>query len=201
MLHMSRCGVSSTTHSTGRRPPAALQGPVEQDTSPIFLAPTSSRGSTHRLGASTPREQTLRLGSVLPPWQQGASFMYQDSAALSRHRLRPSAASGHTGRTLVDLLPGAQEGHRQDARICRPPLPERVHQVRALQDGGATHSSPAPSSQRLHHQDRHQRLLPSLHPPPQGQQVHAVHVGGSEVRVHRHALRLSSSPLGWPRRC
>ena len=165
MLHGSRCGVSSTTHFASRRPPAALQGQVEQDPPPVSLASTSSRRGTHRLGTSTPRESTLRLCSALPSGQQGASLLYQDSAALSRHWLRPSASGGHTGRALVDLLPGAQEGHRQDARMCRPSCDERVHQVRALQDGGATHSSPASSPQRLHHQDRHQRLLPSFSPP------------------------------------
>ena len=153
MPYVSGCGVSDTAHSTGRRPPVALQGPVEQDPSPISMAPSGSRRGTHRLGASTPRESTLRLSSALPSRQQGASGMYQDSSTLSRHWLRPSVASGHTGRALVDLLPGAQEGHRQDARMCRPSLPERVHQVRALQNGGATHSSSASSPQRLHDQD------------------------------------------------
>ena len=31
------------------------------------MAPSGSRGGTHRLGASTPRESTLRLSSALPP--------------------------------------------------------------------------------------------------------------------------------------
>ena len=146
MLHVSRRGVSGTTHFASRRPLAALQGQVEQDSPPVSLAPTSSRRGTHRLGSSTPREHSIRFSSALPSWQQGTDRMHQDSSALPLHRLRPSATSGHTGRALVDLLSGAQEGHRQDARMCRPPLHERVHQVRALQDGGATHSSSAPST-------------------------------------------------------
>ena len=166
MQHVSGCGVSGTAHSTGRRPSAALQGPVEQDSLPVTLAPTSSRRGTHRLGSSTSREQAVRFSPSLPTRQQGAGGLYQDSAALPRHRLRPSASGGHYRRPVVDLLPGAQERYRQDARMCRPPLHKRVHQVRALQDGGATYSGPAPSSQRLHHQDRHQRLLSLLPPQP-----------------------------------
>ena len=63
-----------------------------------------------------------------------------------------------------------------------------------IQDGGLTHDLAAPSPQRLHHQGRSQRLLHAL-PHRRGRpEVHAFHVGGQEVSVHRHAIRLSSDP-------
>ena len=53
--------------------------------------------------------------------------MLQDSATLSRYPVRSGSVSGHLGRPLVDLLPCAQERHRQDARMCRPAEAQRVH--------------------------------------------------------------------------
>ena len=171
-------GLPAASYSTSRRPTAALQGSVDQDSPPYSMAHSSSRWSAHRLGASTPREQAIRLSSSVQAGQQRAVGMLQDSATLSRYPVRSGSVSGHLGRPLVDLLPCAQERHRQDARLCRPAADERVHQVRALQDGRAPHSRSNAPPQRLHDEDRHQRLLSPLSPPTARQPIHAVHVGG-----------------------
>ncbi len=110
----------TTSYSTSRRPAATLQGSVDQGSLPYSMAHSSSRWSAHQLGASTPKEQAIRLCSVVQAGQQGAVGMLQDFAALSRYPVCSGSVSEHLGRPLVDLLPCAQERHGQGARLCRP---------------------------------------------------------------------------------
>ena len=93
----------------------------------------------------------LRLGKILGRQAQGAPILPGHSAALPRHRLGPPSGGSvrHSG-SVVRLLPGTKEGHRQDERTHRPDHDQPVPQVRALQDGGSAQGAvPAPQAGSL----------------------------------------------------
>ena len=85
-------------------------------------------GSKERVACTKTLQHYLAIGSVRPLPSDTRDGLW-------------STFFGHTRQPVVDLLSGSQERHRQDAGMCQPPLHERVHQVRALQDGGLTHGS------------------------------------------------------------
>ena len=53
-----------------------------------------------------------------------------------KNRLSGGAATGDLRRPLVNVLPCAEERHRQNARLCRSLQAQQLHSVRAFQNGG-----------------------------------------------------------------
>mgnify|MGYP007048354370 CR=1 FL=1 len=149
----------------------------------------------HAMGSgSAPIQSPLRFCDLSAKSLKRIRRLQQDTSALSRNRLRgPITKSGRDGWSLVNIPHGGKEGHGQASGMHRFAGDKPLLEVRALQDGGAAHSSAAHPPQRPYHEDRPERLLHAL-PHRQGRPpVHAVHVGGQEVRVHRHAIRPGSS--------
>ena len=136
----------SRSMETNRRS-LACPGPDPRHTSRMDQRPTTV-------------QPTLRLSKISGRQAQRAPILPGHSAALPRHRLDPpsSRSVGHSG-SVVRLLPGAKEGHRQDEGVHRPDHHQPVPKVRALQDGGPAHSSvPAPTA-GSHVEGRHVGLL------------------------------------------
>ena len=187
-------GGAPTSLDAGHWPVQPFQEGLAGHPQAVSLASQGVRGNANRLDISPRDKSSLRLCNQVPSRFQRATGVLRNSGALPQDRLRPGAATGDLRRSLVNLLPSTEEGHRQDARLCGSPQAQQSHSVRALQDGGAAHSSAAHPPQRLHDEDRPKRLLHAL-PHRQGRpQVHAVHVGGQKVSVCRHAIRPSSGP-------
>ena len=186
MPNVPASGVGAPTPlDSGHRPVPPIQAGLAGKTQALRLAYQGSAGNAYRMDFS-PREQLpVRLCNKVPSRQQGTAGMLEDSRALHQDRLCRRATSGDLRRSLVDLLPRAEEGHRQDAGLHRPPQIQRAHRVRALQDGGLAHDPAAHPPQRLHHEGGPVRLLHALPHRQVRSEVHAVHVGGQEVSVQR----------------
>ena len=85
---------------------------------------------------------------------------YNDSSALSRNRLRgPITKSGRDGWSLVNILPGGQEGDGQASGLHRSQDNQYIPSIRALQDGGHSYFGKHAPPPRLDDQDRPLRLL------------------------------------------
>ena len=180
-------------HSDSRSLPAVSRS-METNRRSLACPGQDPRHTSRMDQRPTTVQPTLRLGKILGRQAQRAPILPGHSAALPRHRLGPPSAGPvrHSG-SVVRLLPGAKEGHRQDEGVHRPDHDQLVPQVRALQDGGSAHrSGPAPQA-GSHVEGRHVGLLHAFTDRGGGQLVLPLCVRRRQMRMSGNALRTSTS--------
>ena len=141
-------------------PSSISSPPMEKDLRSLAHQDHHGRYPPAMGSGPAPIQSPLRFCDLSAKSLKGIRRLQQDTSALSRNRLRgPITKSGRDGWSLVNILPGGQEGDGQASGLHRSPDDQPVPQVRALQDGGHSHACKHAPPPRLDDQNRPVRLL------------------------------------------
>ena len=128
--------------------------------SPVLGTPRPSWTVSPAMGSGpAPIQSPLRFCDLSAKSLKGIRRLQQDISALSRNRLRgPITKSGRDGWSLVNILPGGQEGDGQASGLHRSQDDQPVPALRVLQEGGHSHACKHAPPPRLDDQNRPVRL-------------------------------------------